>query len=92
MPRVRGGDSSKRYEWNSPQEWLAERLSNLDNDELLQDALTLCQLLDGDRIQDEYQKEMDSDGYFDEIYDECEVCGAPYADGDADEDRCSACR
>jgi len=59
------------YKWDSPQEWLLEKAGSLvrasDTAELFSIIQTLVQKLDGDSIQDEFQSEMDFDGYFEEL-------------------------
>lgn len=59
----------KRYRWATPYEWLIEKIDSGDWDELrLRSELKdLALKLGSDAIQDEYQGEMDEDGYFNEI-------------------------
>lgn len=60
-----------RYQWNNPQEWLLEKAQGYsrasDTAELLSIIHTLVTKLDADSIQDDFQSEMDADGYFDDL-------------------------
>ena len=60
---------SGRYKWSHPRDWLDDYLTRHadDAERLLAEAKVLAGLLDSDEIQDEYQREMDEDGYFEEI-------------------------
>jgi len=60
--------TEKKYRWDTPQEWLLEKAErhakNNDSAELLSIIQTLVIGLDADSIQDDFQSEMDADGYF----------------------------
>lgn len=58
---------SDRYRWESPQDWLAEVAREWDTAKLYGELMTLAALLDCDALQDEYQREMDADGYFEKL-------------------------
>lgn len=51
--------------WINPYEWLLEHFRDAGPDERARIATLLMQQVDGDAIQDLFQKEMDKDGYFD---------------------------
>ena len=60
---------SEAYKWSHPIEWLeekieAEELGDLDAQGI---ARAIAGLLDGDQIQDLFQKDMDDDGYFNKL-------------------------
>lgn len=57
----------KKYKWNSPNEWLNDKIDSYDPHELRLIAKTLATRLDADEVQDEFQSDMDEDGYFDEL-------------------------
>lgn len=58
------------YKYAHPADWLQGKINkiaaNNDVEGLKAIALQLGNSLDGDTIQDEFQSEMDADGYFDE--------------------------
>lgn len=56
-----------RYQWSNPHEWLDERAQDWEKDELLFTLLSLASHLDADTLQDLFQSEMDSDGYFQDL-------------------------
>lgn len=60
--------TEKKYRWDYPQEWLLEKAEqharNNNSAELLSIIQTLVSSLDADTIQDNFQSEMDADGYF----------------------------
>ena len=59
---------NEKFRWNSPQEWLEEKLRGTDDPiELHAYATSLLSLLDADQVQDLFQSEMAADGYFDEV-------------------------
>jgi len=64
MPQSNTTTERPQYKWDHPLEWLIQYLGALGQAELLQEAFTLAQKLDGDEIQDLYQSEMDAQGYF----------------------------
>ncbi len=57
-----------RYRWATPHEWLLEKAeqhaAKNDAAELLSILNSLVPKIDADTIQDEFQSEMDADGYF----------------------------
>lgn len=53
-----------RYKWDSAYEWLEEKSQDWDATRLRTELLDLARQTDGDTIQDSFQSEMDSDGYF----------------------------
>ena len=56
------------YRWHHPIEWLLEKADKWNEEELRAELKNLAHKLDGDQIQDEYESEMDADGYFDELH------------------------
>ena len=60
-----------RYKWHTAHEWLLEKAQEYaranNAAELLSIIDTLVPKLDGDTIQDEFQSEMDADGFFDDL-------------------------
>ena len=60
-----------RYKWNTAHEWLLEKAQEYaranNAAELLSIIDTLVPKLDSDTIQDEFESEMDADGYFDDL-------------------------
>lgn len=54
----------KHYRWNTPYQWLSEKIEYLSQGDLIDVALTFAQLAGNDAIQDLFQKEMTADGYF----------------------------
>ncbi len=57
-------DDKPRYKWSSPMEWLDEASIGWDAERLRFNMLVLAQKLDSDVLQDEYQYDMEQDGYF----------------------------
>jgi len=60
----------KRYQWQTPFEWLEWKVrytNDIRLGRLQSDLLELAQRTDPDILQDMYQSDMDADGYFDEI-------------------------
>jgi hypothetical protein len=59
------------YKYTHPYHWLSSKIeemaANNDVDGLKAIALQLGNFLDGDTIQDEFESEMDNDGYFTEV-------------------------
>ena len=54
---------TNNYKWSNPREWLDwKRLQDGLTDGEILEAL-ICDI-DGDKIQDAFQNEMDADGYF----------------------------
>ena len=61
----------KKYKWDSPLEWLIDKVKEMDENELRQEIIFIASgYLDYDTIQDIYQSDMDKDGYFDKIGEE----------------------
>lgn len=55
----------KKYKWATPGEWLLEQIDNEWTPEQIQDALRQLVLqTDSDTLQDLFQDDMDTDGYF----------------------------
>ncbi len=52
------------YKWDSPADWLADKINDARIPELASIANALLTLVDNDQIQDVFQAEMDADGYF----------------------------
>ncbi len=52
------------YKWDSPLEWLVDKARGWDQTKLYNELANLARLLDSDQLQDEYQADMDQDGYF----------------------------
>jgi hypothetical protein len=50
--------------WDTPYAWLEEAAQRWDAARLQAELLNLARLLDSDQLQDEYQRDMDADGYF----------------------------
>lgn len=62
------------YKWKSPLAWLTEKAGTWDFLQLYHEFCAVVQTLDGDEIQELYESEMDTDGYF-EVY--CGQCHEP---------------
>ncbi|MDR4483850.1 MAG: hypothetical protein R3B95_11665 [Nitrospirales bacterium] len=56
-----------KYQWDCPYSWLAEKSQEWEIERLKVEFLALAALLDSDTLQDQYQSEMDNDGYFEPI-------------------------
>jgi hypothetical protein len=60
-----------RYRYESHHDWLAQRLQGLASDgnaaELLNFANCMAGKLDGDTIQELFERDMDADGFFDDL-------------------------
>ena len=59
-----------RYKWDSPGEWLSEKIQSLevlDFYKLKDIATSMLTVLDGDQLQDLFQDDMDNEGYFDDL-------------------------
>ncbi len=58
-------------QWDSPQEWLANKIEDLTDENNILELHKICQhlfnLVDSDQIQELFQQEMDEDGYFKKI-------------------------
>ena len=54
------------YRWANPYGWLDQKSGRWSKDRLRSELLALAVKQDSDTLQDEYQTEMDADGYFDE--------------------------
>lgn len=53
------------YKYASAHEWLREHLSSIEDVEMLRQlAYQFARKMDGDDIQDLFEKEMDADGFF----------------------------
>lgn len=68
-------DEGKHYRWDSPGDWLAEKIAAGDEYALRGYLNAIVGTLDSDTIQDIFQAEMQTDGYFDpdvDHYDEDE--------------------
>ena len=76
-PSCRAAPAKKdpRYRWRHASEWLDWKIGKIVALDDRQDALTelaaltriLARHMDGDQIQDEFQSEMDADGFFDDL-------------------------
>lgn len=55
-----------RYQWATAYEWLEEYLRN-HPEQAHSIAMSLAMKLDADSIQDEFQSDMDADGYFTDL-------------------------
>jgi hypothetical protein len=53
-----------KYRWSHPTEWFAEKIAEGDESTLRGYLNALLSGLDGDTIQDAFQDEMETDGYF----------------------------
>jgi hypothetical protein len=93
-----------KYKFENAHDWLDSYLTRLaeanDVAALFSEAKNLALMLDADQIQDEYQTEMDNDGYFDdeESSDDdssdddinvCPECGIALTAGDRHTGRCA---
>lgn len=58
------GTAAPTYKWANPQEWLQQYIDGLSYEELRQEAKNLASMMDLDQIQDVYQADMDTQGYF----------------------------
>ena len=59
--------SEPQYKWSHPAEWLIERIQNDTASRVREYAVALLGMVDADQIQDVFQSEMDSDGYFTQL-------------------------
>lgn len=59
-------NAQEKYRWATPYEWLLEKSRSWPLEQCRTEMLNLARLHDQDTLQDEYQSEMDEDGYFDE--------------------------
>lgn len=54
--------------WETPADWLDNKIDNLTDDNDILNLQTICKhllnLADNDQLQDLFQQEMDEDGYF----------------------------
>jgi hypothetical protein len=74
---LKGGPATMaRYKWTSAAEWLQTKValaaSNNDAAELANICNTLIVAVDNDQIQDDFQSEMDADGFFRDL----DVCAS----------------
>ncbi len=53
-----------KYKWNSPLEWLEDKVEQWDAAQIKSELLTLARRLTSDDLQDEYENNMSDDGYF----------------------------
>jgi hypothetical protein len=53
-----------RYRWDCPYNWLAQAALKWDEGRLYAELLRLARTIDSDTLHDEYQDEMEQDGYF----------------------------
>ena len=76
--------TDKKYKWANPHEWLLDKIDNEWTPEEIQAfARQAARTADSDDIQDEFQSDMDADGYFDPLCPHghfiadksCEECG-----------------
>ena len=58
------GEGMPRYKYDCPYDWLCEAARGWDAARLYSELMNLARLHDSDTLQDEYQSEMDADGYF----------------------------
>ncbi len=57
-----------KYKYESAHDWLNQKIQRINDIKVLKDMLvSIITELDGDIIQDIFQKEMDRDGYFEPI-------------------------
>lgn len=59
-----------KYKWDGPHEWLDDVSREWDSARLRAELMALAVRLDADELQDEFQTEMDADGYFEPIPEE----------------------
>jgi len=57
----------KCYKWQTPWEWLEQKADEWNHTQLLAEFKSLAMKLTSDDIQDEYESEMEKDGYFEPI-------------------------
>ena len=57
----------EEYKWAHPYNWFSEWIEKADEKRLREYLRILAGRLDGDQIQDLFEKEMDEDGYFDPL-------------------------
>ena len=57
-----------RYRWSHPYAWLEHASVNWDRDRLLRDLRRLALQCDSDTLQDLFQEDMNSDGYFEPLH------------------------
>ncbi len=57
----------KKYKWNNPYEWIIEKVSEWDENQLRHEIVEILSHIDIDTIQDIYQSDMEKDGYFNKI-------------------------
>lgn len=53
-----------KYKWPNAHAWLSHKVDSWNEQELLTNFKLMIANLNGDQIQDEFQHEMDQDGYF----------------------------
>lgn len=60
-----------RYKWASPGEWLRQKIQTAASENDVVELMSICNTLlphvDNDTIQDEFQSDMDSDGFFQDL-------------------------
>ena len=69
------------YKWDNAHEWLFEKASEWTREELLHEFKELALKLDSDTIQDQFQSDMEQDGYFEDEDEEAEEF-TEYEEGD----------
>ena len=55
---------TKTHKWANPYEWLEDAARLWDAPRLYRELMNLARLLGSDALQDEFQSDMDEDGYF----------------------------
>lgn len=58
------------YRWKNPHHWLMDKMREANGGQLLNITVALLRMVDADQIQDRFEREMDEDGYFDEVEEE----------------------
>ncbi len=56
-----------RYKWDSAYEWLSDKAKGWDEARLYQELMSLARDADSDTLQDQFQSDMDADGYFNDL-------------------------
>lgn len=55
------------YKWDTPYDWLRDKIQTGNETALRSIANTMLRELDADQIQDLFQEEMGADGYFEDV-------------------------
>jgi len=58
------GPQAKSYQWGNPSDWLNEKIGDWNETELRSALMAILGTLPGDDIQDIFQSDMETDGYF----------------------------